>query len=81
MSERTSPCRGCGAPVIWKYTESGKRMPLDAEPIPEPAAGAYRIEGGLCLAASPMFDPPGTTYFMNHWATCKTPEAFRSKKP
>jgi hypothetical protein len=28
-------CRSCGAEVIWAVTASGKRMPVDADPVPE----------------------------------------------
>lgn len=80
MSERTAPCRGCGADIIWKYTEAGKRMPLNAESIPEPVAGAYRIDGQHCIAAQPMFDPPGTVYRLNHWATCPVADSFKEKR-
>ena len=27
-----SVCKSCGAEIIWTLTESGKRMPVDAEP-------------------------------------------------
>lgn len=79
---RTSKCAGCGAEIIWTYTEQGKRMPLDAAPMPETpiAPGAYRIAGEVCHAAEPMFDPPGTVYYLNHWATCPQAEQFRAAK-
>lgn len=72
-------CAGCAAPIRWAYTENGKRMPFDADPL-DPAGvgpGAYRIEGHRCHAAEPMFDPPGTQYFMSHFATCPDADQFR----
>jgi len=70
-------CSGCGEPITWKYTESGKRMPLNPDPIAAPVAGSFRIEGERCLVAQPMFDPPGAQYFLSHWATCPNSELFR----
>jgi len=26
-------CRSCKAPILWALTETGKRMPVDAEPV------------------------------------------------
>lgn len=76
-------CSGCNAEILWAYTEAGKRMPLDAAPLPwdKVTPGAYWLDGHRCHAAAPMFDPPGLTYHMNHWATCPQAEHFRAKTP
>jgi hypothetical protein len=77
-------CSGCGAPMIWAVTEAGKRMPLDAEPVPgglfilDPADGATR--GGSV--------PPVARYarrdlatigarYTSHFATCPSASRFR----
>ncbi len=74
-------CDGCGRPIFFAWTEAGKKMPLDPTPVPEPVQGTYVVTGQTCRAAEPMFDPPGTIYHLCHWATCDTPDSFRSKKP
>lgn len=30
----SATCRSCGAEILWAVTENGKRMPVDAEPVP-----------------------------------------------
>ena len=29
---KTTPCKGCGKPIIWGETLDGKRIPLDPRP-------------------------------------------------
>ncbi len=72
-------CRGCGAPILWAYTERGKRMPLDTAPS-EPLPGTYRVAGQHGHPPSPLTDPPGTTYHMNHWTTCPVASSFKTPK-
>lgn len=64
-------CRSCGAPVIWTVTERGKRMPVDAEPVP---GGNVRLEQSTAGA------PPTAVYtkasplvveHTSHFATCE----------
>lgn len=35
MTNRIVPCKGCGAPIIWLRTASGKSMPVDADTVRE----------------------------------------------
>lgn len=36
-------CRSCGAEIVWAVTDSGKRMPVDAEPFQR---SVVVLEGG-----------------------------------
>lgn len=75
MSSATSACRACGAEMIWTFTESGKRMPLDAEPSSE---GTFVTEmRGKDLYAVYVkrgSDPDART---SHFATCPSAADFR----
>jgi hypothetical protein len=72
-------CLGCSAPIKWRFTPAGKRMPLDHAPYQGVIAqGTYIIEStARCRPAEPLFDQ-GRAIYMNHWATC--PEAAQFKK-
>lgn len=77
MSAEFSKCRGCGAPVIWRYTQGGRLMPLDAEPGEAYAPGTFVLLGPTeCRPADQMFDT-GAVFYMNHWATCPVADSFR----
>jgi hypothetical protein len=58
-------CKGCGAEIIWTYTEAGKRIPLDAKPekrfVWENVPDQYRLKD---------------TY-VSHFATCPKAAEFR----
>lgn len=69
MSERGN-CRSCGATVLWVETESGKRMPLDAEP-----ERRFVIEA----ATDPMKARLRNTY-VSHFSTCPQAERWRQRK-
>jgi hypothetical protein len=62
-----SRCRSCNAAIIWAKTESGKTMPLDAEPAGRPS-GVFRIEyrNGYAHAISVAGEP----VYVSHFATC-----------
>lgn len=68
-----SACRSCGADIVWAVTAAGKRMPVDAEPVPEGnvalvdlASGEIHAtvlgEGEALLAEEPLH--------LSHFATC-----------
>lgn len=77
-------CRSCGAEIIWTVTHNGKRMPVDAEPVPD---GNVRLrqDGDRVIAEYPgkehpgLFDDPDERRYLSHFATC--PQAQSWRKP
>lgn len=79
----TTPCsgeHGCGAPIEWVIVAaSGKRMPLDPEPVAngniafvaEGRVEVLSIAGGGLMEDRPLY--------VSHFATCPRPERFRKK--
>jgi hypothetical protein len=62
-------CRSCGAPILWVFTEGGKRMPVDAKPA-----------SGLVLddPESPTPTARIRRVYTSHFATC--PQAAQHRK-
>ena len=66
-------CRSCGSGIIWAITQTGKRIPVDADPTPD---GSVRLvdEDGTVYARvrnkNHAKDPTGTTLRTSHFATC-----------
>lgn len=77
---RTNPCSSCGAEIFFAYTEAGAKMPLDAAPIAEPVAGAYRLEGHNAIAAAPLLEDHSGPWYMTHFATCPTAGLHKTKR-
>lgn len=48
-------CDGCGAQIIWAFTENGKAIPLDAAPIDNGGPGVYRF----VMQEAAWIDPDG----------------------
>jgi hypothetical protein len=69
-----SRCRSCQAPVQWAITENGKRMPLDADPVP--GGGVTELgtdaDGALLVRATPN---AGTR--SSHFASCPNAKEHR----
>lgn len=61
-----SICKGCGKPIQWIEMNSGKKMPVDAEPV----TGVMIREGKGII----------TKVFTPHWATCPKANQFRKEK-
>lgn len=80
-----SYCRGpnCRRPIIWTRTEAGRKLCLDAEPLPEPGPedprGVFFLDERDLAVAWPgralMVDVGDL--FRTHWATCPDREMFR----
>ena len=77
----TKPCRSptCRAPIYWGTTITGKRIPLDPDPVPD---GRYIISGQnavpfvVHIAAD---DPTDQPRYNAHFVTC--PERKQWQKP
>lgn len=69
----TTPCKGCGKPIVWGVDAMGQRIPLD------PSAPVYRMDeqpDGSIVAARDL------RYAVSHFKTCPKANEFsgRSKK-
>lgn len=62
---KTTPCKGCGRPILWGVTADGKRIPLD------PRASVYAYESGKA-------ERLGTAY-VTHFATCPHANQFSGR--
>lgn len=79
-----SACRSCGAAVVWAVTGTGKRLPLDAEPVDggnvllAPAApGQTPLATVVGKRGQPsIFGDDGPRY-TSHFATCPQADAHR----
>ncbi len=74
---KVSKCRSCQAPVIWTKMESGKMMPVDANPVTgfELTEPDYAADSA---GASP--DPPrgvAKKVYASHFATCPNADEHR----
>jgi hypothetical protein len=67
-------CRGCGAEIIWAYTEAGKRIPLDNKAekrfVLDDNPGQYVDGVGVRLRDT----------YISHFATCPKAAEFRHAK-
>lgn len=68
-------CRSCSARVVWIRTQSGKRMPLDADPSPKGDFVIVKhIDGGtLAVLVTPKtveFYHDIKERYLSHFATC-----------
>ena len=70
-------CRSCGAEIVWCVTESGKKMPADAEPSERGTLVLVDSCGGETLAR--VAECPGPRMYTSHFATC--PNAAAHRKP
>lgn len=68
---KTSPCRGCGRPIVWaKSPDGSKKYPLD------PRAPVFEVSGVdpvLIAKISP-------TAYVSHFATCPNADEFSKSK-
>jgi hypothetical protein len=71
MSREVSACKACGAAIVWAVTSNGRRMPVDADPIPGP---------NVRLNADGTCDVFGLLHH-SHFATCPNADRFRKAKP
>ena len=74
---KLASCRSCGAEILWVKMESGKNMPVDADPVDD---GNLLVDWNALLA---HVIPKGADYsglrFKSHFSTC--PNAKQHRKP
>lgn len=67
---KLTTCSTCGAPIFWRRTAAGKRMPIDADP----AAGGNIIldaDGVTCSVQPGLFaQAEGKPRYQSHFVTC-----------
>ena len=76
-------CKSCGASIHWALTESGKRMPVDAEPCPEGNIRLVRRKnqnGGRDLLALVVQPYHETNLRTSHFVSCPNSKQHRSKR-
>ena len=82
MSHKATKCSSCPAIVIWAETEKGKRMPVDAKPVPN--GNIYLVHRGqrkAPLAVHAKFDRidgQKIPKYRAHFASC--PNASRHRR-
>lgn len=79
-----SDCRSCGAPIRWAVTATGKRIPLDPEPVDggnvllhEPIDGGESIATVVGKAPAPSLFGDDAPRYVSHFATCPNADQHR----
>lgn len=63
----TTPCRGCGRPVLWVTTVDGKTVPLDPSPPVYHRVWDPETDGAFWILGS---NDPEPTAMVSHFSTC-----------
>lgn len=80
-------CKGpnCRRPIVWVWSEKGKRLCLDADPIPLEAAHAeprgvfWLDDQSRAIAWSPALLAEVGDLYRTHWGTCPDRDTFRRR--
>lgn len=65
------PCRSCGQRIVWVETERGRRMPVDAEPVPGHFVITHGPRNGAVATQVPVY--------VSHFSTCPNADQHRGK--
>ena len=74
-----SRCRSCAAPIAWRVSPAGKRLPLDPEPT---ESGNVVVDGttARALSADALADlDVWTPRYTSHFATCPDANIWRTE--
>lgn len=76
-----TPCKSCGAKVIWCVTVNGKKMPVDTEPVHNGNILLRRRgDKTMALYLSKEAQPRGDEHrYVSHFATCPHAKSHRRK--
>lgn len=66
----SSQCRSCHAPIVWAITNTGRRMPVDAEPAENGTLVLYESTPGEVHVAPASEHPTIVDRHVSHFATC-----------
>lgn len=72
---QTSPCKGCGKPIVWGVLDGLKRIPLDPAPPVYRVMKRYRAPGGERV----IVDRDSTGTMVSHLVTCPAANDFSGK--
>lgn len=74
-------CRSCGAPILWATTASGRKMPVDAEPVADGTLVLRERDGEVfvVVAANAESNVVGPRH-RAHFATCPDAESWRQRR-
>lgn len=79
----TTPCRGCGARVVWAQTVNGKAIPLNSSPDPAGNLVLETANRDRSGARRAVYVRPGERAgeprYTSHFATCPKAERFRQR--
>jgi hypothetical protein len=72
-------CKACQREIFFRKTAENKHMPFDSEPDPD---GFWKITDLGCFKVTQNYKDryPEEDLYQPHWATCSSPETFRTKK-
>ncbi len=70
-------CRTCEAPVLWAETAAGKKMPLDAVPVP---TGTMAYVHGKCWPVTAEDRKLHRELYTSHFVTCPHAGDWRRRK-
>jgi hypothetical protein len=81
MKFKTSPCQGCGKPIVWAADPKGHAIPLDPKPalyvvtegMPD-ATVCQRLDPNSMLVAGDV-----ATVMVTHFATCPKASEFSGR--
>lgn len=72
---KTSPCKGCGKPILWAQDHEGKKIPLDPKPPVYTVYGRDLDKGvALCERSTRQI------FMVSHFATCPNANDFSGSR-
>lgn len=71
-------CPRCGARIRWVATRTGRRLPLDVEPLPGPAASGWLLDGTVARRADPSRDHSSRPRYRDHRLRCGAAPSLRA---
>lgn len=77
----TSPCRGCGKPIIWIAEEkTGKKIPLDPRPPVYEVTESFDAREKNEPANRITFGRRNLKAYVSHFATCPDADRFSGSR-